>query len=121
MCKWISKKLKYNEKYNVSFEEERGPEKLKERLILSHLLKNGETNCAGFSNLTYILGKICNLNISVIKGKKHSWNSIRIYGKNYEFDPTSFYYFNKMGKLDLLNFKNFYLTKEQMKSKLYNK
>lgn len=119
MIKWISENLNYDFSYNIEGITKEEKEKLKERLLLSHNLKEKKTNCAGFANMTYILGKILGLHIFVLKSKTHNWNAVKIYGKTYEFDPTKINKIYLDGKLDKINFKNFYLTNKDLEKEKY--
>lgn len=119
MIKWACKNLNYDFSYNIEGKTQEEKEKLKERLLLSHNLKEKKTNCAGFANMTYILGKILGLHIFVLKSKTHNWNAVRIYGKTYEFDPIKIKKMHLNGKLNEINFKNFYLTKKDLKKEKY--
>lgn len=85
---WITQNISYNKKYNVNMETEENKKLLKERLLISHILCNKETNCAGFSNILYALLEEISVNSKQERSKWHMWNSIFINGKKRHIDCT---------------------------------
>lgn len=85
---WITQNISYNKKYNVDMETEENKNLLKERLLISHILNNKQTNCAGFANILYAFLEEISINSKQERSKWHMWNSICIKGKKRHIDCT---------------------------------
>lgn len=85
---WITQNISYNKKYNVNMETEENKKLLKKRLLISHILGNKQTNCAGFSNILYAFLEEISVNSKQERSKWHMWNSICINGKKRHIDCT---------------------------------
>lgn len=106
---WIIQNIKYNNKYNV-----KNKEKLKERLLISKILENKETNCAGFTNLFYIF--LDQIGVKNIKrsSKFHMWNLIELEEKKFNIDVTSLASLKRKNKKFKVNEYNFFVPEDKI-------
>lgn len=115
IIKWISENVFYDKKYNIKDFSKESKEKLKERLLLSHILKNKKTNCAGFSNIFYIIANLLDINVNIENSKFHSWNSVIINNKKIHIDPTNLANELKAKNILKIDKDNYYVEDKKIK------
>lgn len=77
VIQWIVDNIAYSEKYNVKEFDEEAKKVLKNRLLISYILKNKETNCAGFANIFFAFLELLDIECNKEKNKWHAWNSFK--------------------------------------------
>ena len=116
---WIAKNIKYDKKYDVDMSTEENKEILKNRLLISYILKEKSTNCAGFSNLVFAFFDELGLDVKIEFSKKYKWhsfNSVYIGNEKRYIDATALSY-NKMKDNNYKVTKNnYYLSDEELKN-----
>ena len=84
--------------------DKNGNRKIKSFATAIGVLNNGEygqSDCGGYSDAFYMLGRMCKLNVVRVGGGEHMWNAIKLDGKIYFIDVTwddqknTYEFFNK--------------------------
>lgn len=116
---WIAKNIKYDKKYDVDMSTEENKEILKNRLLISYILKEKTTNCAGFSNLVFAFFDELGLDVKIEYSKKYKWhsfNSVYIGNEKRYIDATALSYNKDKDKNYKVTKNNYYITDEELKN-----